>query len=219
MAPLIRTSRSEWIKAGLRALGRGGPDAVQVEPLAKELGASRGSFYWHFEDRDALLVAMLDTWEKATTEEVTAELEAGGGDASARLERLLALASPGVARTDLAVREWARSDQAVAERLRRIDSRRMDWLRTLLGTPSADPAETEARCLLAFSLLIAHQSITADHGPYSRADILNVSVRQLTTRPGQSSAPGPSALGCSSSKADAAVGRSRQICRASPNSP
>src|SRR5713226_4637645 len=143
MSAPTRTPRSKWIEAGLRALAAGGPDAVRIEPLAQALGVTRGGFYWHFSDRSALLEEMLDTWERATTEEVNERLEREGGDASARLRRLLALTSSRVLRTDLAVRDWSRRDPAVADRLRRIDNRRMDYLRSLFGAFFADPGAAE----------------------------------------------------------------------------
>ena len=82
--PPTRTPRSKWIEQGLRALAAGGPDAVRIEPLAQALGVTRGGFYWHFADRDALLEAMLDTWERATTDEVFERVEREGGDAGPR---------------------------------------------------------------------------------------------------------------------------------------
>ena len=179
MAAPTRTPRSKWIEQGLRALAAGGPDAVRVEPLARELGVTRGGCYWHFTDRSALLEEMLDTWERATTDEVVERLEREGGDASAKLRRLLALTSSSVLRTDLAVRDWARRDPAVAERLRRVDNRRMDHLRALFGTLGSDAADVEARCLLFFSLLIGNHSIAADHGARSRADVLALTLRLL----------------------------------------
>jgi AcrR family transcriptional regulator len=156
MAAPTRTPRSEWTKQGMRALAAGGPDAVRIEPLAQALGVTRGGFYWHFSDRGALLEEMLDTWERATTEEVTEQLEREGGDAGDKLRRLLALTSSSVLQTDLAVRDWARRDPAVAERLRRVDNRRMGHLRALFAGLSTDPAEVEASCLLTFSLLIGN---------------------------------------------------------------
>jgi AcrR family transcriptional regulator len=191
MAPPTRTPRSEWIRQGLRALAGGGPDAVRIEPLAKKLGVSRGGFYWHFEDRSALLAAMLDTWEQATTEEVAERLDREGGDATAKLRQLFTLTSPGVVKTDLAIRDWARRDHAVAERLRRIDNRRMGHLRALFAGLSTDPAEVEASCLLIFSLLIGNHYITADHDGYSRADVLELALRQLAARAGPGARPGP----------------------------
>jgi AcrR family transcriptional regulator len=179
MAPPIRTPRGEWIRQGLRALAEGGPGAVRIEPLARALGVTRGGFYWHFEDRQALLDGMLDTWERATTEKVAEHLDSEGGDAADKLRRLFALTSPAVVRTDLAIRDWARHDPAIAERLRRIDNRRMCQLRALFGALGAGPAEAEARSLLAFSLLIGNHYIAADHGPRSRADVIGLALGQL----------------------------------------
>jgi AcrR family transcriptional regulator len=179
MAAPTRTPRRKWIEEGLRALATGGPDAVRIDSLAKALGVTRGGFYWHFSDRSALLKEVLDTWEGATTDEVIERLEREGGDASAKLRRLLAFTSSNVLLTDLAVREWARREQTVAERLRRVDNRRMDYLRSLFGTLCADADDVEARCMLFFSLLIGNHSIAADHGTSNRADVLELALRQL----------------------------------------
>jgi AcrR family transcriptional regulator len=184
MAPPTRTPRSDWIRQGLRALAKGGPDAVRIETLAKELGVSRGGFYWHFADRSALLATMLDTWEHATTEEAAERLDSAGGDTPTKLRRLFTLTSPSVVETDLAIRDWARRDHTVAERLRRIDNRRMGYLRALFADLSTDPAEVEARCLLTFSLLIGNHNITVDHGSCTRTDVLELALRQLAARVG-----------------------------------
>jgi len=122
---------------------------------------------------------MLDTWERATTEEVAERLEREGGDAGAKLRRLFALASSRVLMTDLAVRDWARRDETVAERLRRIDNRRMDYLRSLFNSLSRDPDDVEARSMLAFSLLIGDHFIASDHGAHSRADVLELALQRL----------------------------------------
>ena len=179
MAAPTRTPRSKWIQEGLRVLAAGGPDAVRIEPLAQALGVTRGGFYWHFNDRSALLEEMLDRWERATTEEVIERLDREGGDASAKLRRLLALTSSSVLMTDLAVRDWSRREPAVAERLRRIDNRRMDYLRSLFGAFCVDADDIEARCMLFFSLLIGNHSIAADHGARSRADVLELALGRL----------------------------------------
>jgi AcrR family transcriptional regulator len=179
MAAPTRTPRTTWIKAGLRALAAGGPDAVRIEPLAQALGVTRGGFYWHFEDRQALLEEMLDTWERATTEEVIERLEREGGDARAKLRRLFALASSSVLLTDLAVRDWSRREPTVAERLRRVDNRRMGYLRSLFGAFCPDEDDVEVRSMLAFSLLIGNHFIASDHGARSRADVLALVLRRL----------------------------------------
>ena len=179
MAAPTRTPRRTWVEQGLRALAAGGPDAVRIEPLAQALGVTRGGFYWHFTDRRALLEEMLDTWERATTEQVIERLEREGGDPGAKLRRLFALTTPTVVMTDLAIRHWARRDQSVAERLRRVDNRRMNYLRLLFSAICRDENEVEARSTLAFSLVIGHHFMAADHGARSHADVLELAARWL----------------------------------------
>lgn len=181
MAPPTRTPRSTWIEAGLRALAAGGgPDAVRIEPLAKSLGVTRGGFYGHFAGRGALLEAMLDTWERATIDEVLMEVERSGGDAREKIRRAGALTfSDELLPVELAIRDWARHDGAVADRLRRVDNRRMAYLRQLFASFCADEDEIEARAVLAFSLAIGYHFIAADSGSRNRRDALELAVRRL----------------------------------------
>jgi AcrR family transcriptional regulator len=180
MAAITRTPRSRWIEEGLRALAAGGPDAVRVEALAQALGVTKGGFYGHFADRGALLEEMLDSWERKATDEVLERVERKGGDVRTRLRRAGALTfSSELLPIDLAIRDWARRDQAVAERLRRVDNRRMEYLRLLFGALCPDEEEVEARCILAFSLVIGHHFLAADHGARSHADVLELAARWL----------------------------------------
>ena len=176
-----RTPRGRWVEEGLRALGDGGLDAVRIEPLAQAIGVTKGGFYWHFADRGALLDEVLDAWERANLEDVIEAVERGGGDARVRLRRLfgLAFAGTGALRTDLAVRDWARRDPAVAERVRRVDNRRMEYLRGLFGALGGGEAEVEARCLMALSLWIGNHFLAADHPGRSRAEVLERAGRLL----------------------------------------
>ena len=180
MVAITRTPRSRWIEEGLRALAAGGPDAVRVEVLAQSLGVTKGGFYGHFADRNALLEEMLDTWERKAIDEVLERVERQGGDARARLRRAGALTfSRELLPVDLAVRDWARRDPAVAERLRRVDNRRMDYLRLLFGAICPDQDEVEARSMLAFSLAIGDHFMAADHGARSHADVLEFAASWL----------------------------------------
>lgn len=185
---VARTPRHKWIDEGLRALAAGGPDAVQIEALAKALGVSRGGFYGYFADRRALLEEMLDRWEREVTDDVEARIEKEGGDAKARLRHLFAIVDSGGGigadiTTDLAIRDWGRRDPAVAERLRRVDNRHMDYLRSLFRAFCADEDEVEARCLITFSLYIADQFMFADRGDRSRADVHELTARWLLDSP------------------------------------
>ena len=180
MAAITRTPRSRWIEEGLRALAAGGPDAVRVEALAQALGVTKGGFYGHFAGRNALLDEMLDSWERMSIDEVLERVERKGGDARAKVRLAGALTfSSQLLPIDLAIRDWSRRDQAVAERLRRVDNRRMDYLRLLFGAICRDEAEVEARSTLAFSLVIGHYFMAADHGARSHADVLELAAKWL----------------------------------------
>ncbi|TDB88669.1 TetR/AcrR family transcriptional regulator [Actinomadura sp. KC216] len=177
-----RTPRGKWIEEGLRALVAGGPEAVRIEALAQALGVSKGGFYGYFRNRDALLVEMLDAWEYEVTESVIEEAESGGGDARAKLERLFSIVATadGTVRSttaELAIRDWARRDATVAERLRRVDNRRMDYLRSVFSSFCPDEDEVEVRCLIAVSVRIGNHFHAADNGKRSRAEVMEL-IRQ-----------------------------------------
>jgi AcrR family transcriptional regulator len=180
MAAVARTPRSSWIDAGLRVLGVGGPDAVRIEQLAEALGVTRGGFYWYFKDRKAFLEEMLDTWESRSIDQALERVESEGGDARDKVRRAGMLTfSRELLPIDLAVRDWARRDSSVAARLRRVDNRRMEYLRALISTFCADPVDVEARGMLAFSLGIANHFIAAEHETSNRAEVLEAAMKRV----------------------------------------
>jgi AcrR family transcriptional regulator len=170
----LRTPREAWVEAGLAALAAGGADAVRVEALAKALGVTKGGFYGYFADRDALLEAMLDTWEREATSDVLARVGQRSGDVQerARLAGRLTFSGDRLLPIDLAVRDWARRDEAVAARLRRVDNERMALLREAIGSFCPDPDEVEARSLLAFCAAIGRHLLAADHNGRTRDQVL-----------------------------------------------
>jgi AcrR family transcriptional regulator len=178
---MTRTPRARWIEEGLNALGSGGPDAVRIERLAQALGVTKGGFYGYFADRDELLEEMLATWERVVIDEAIGRVEAGGGDARAKLRRLFGLGSfrGDLLKIELSIRDWARRDKAVASRLRRVDNRRMEYLRTLFGAFCADEDDVELRCTIVMSLFIAGHFYTVDHGQLTRADVIELALGRL----------------------------------------
>ncbi|HST54443.1 MAG TPA: helix-turn-helix domain-containing protein [Solirubrobacteraceae bacterium] len=175
----VRTPRDAWVGAALQALAAGGPEAVRVEALAASLGVSKGGFYWQFTDRRALLEELLHTWEQAGTEDVIARIDGQPGDPRAKLRELFALAPSADFAVELALREWARRDSDVAERLHRVDDRRMRFLRSLFGQFCVDENDVEARSMLAYSLLIGSYFIAAQHDQKTRFQVLQLAVERL----------------------------------------
>jgi len=179
----MQTPPAAWIEAGLRALGKGGPEAVRVEVLARSLGVTKGSFYWSFEDRPALMEAILDRWEAGTVEEVMSRVEAEGEGPSAKLRLLFSVARGedlrDLVRAELAIRNWARHEESVRKRLRRVDGRRMDYMRALFAAAGAEEAVAEARSLIVFSLFVGSPFVAVEHPGMSRAEVIDAALEDL----------------------------------------
>ena len=176
----VRTPRGAWVHAALQALAAGGPDAVRVENLAVSLGVSKGGFYWHFADRQALLEEMLDTWEKTGTEDIIARVASQPGDARAKLQKLFDItSSPEGLAVELAVRDWSRRDGDVAGRLRRADNRRMTFVRSLFGEFCADQDDVEVRSMMSYSMVIGSYFVAVEHGDKTRSQVLQLAIDHL----------------------------------------
>lgn len=180
----VRTPRAAWIEAALKALSTGGVEAVRVEALAASLGVSKGGFYWHFKDRRALLEEMLDAWERAVAGDVIVRIESEQDEPRAKFGQLFELARTADFGVELAVRDWARRDEAVAVRVRRVDNRRMEYLRSLFAQLGLDEEEAEARSLLAFSLFIGTYFIAAEHQGRTRSEVLQLALDRLLVTTG-----------------------------------
>jgi AcrR family transcriptional regulator len=128
-----RLGREDWILAGFRALVRGGQAALRVEPVARDIGATKGSFYWHFADPGDWHKAMLAYWEDRAFSAIVAALEPVA-PGEARLRGVIGMAvanrDPGYggAMAEPALRDWARYDGRVAAAVIRVDQARVDWL-------------------------------------------------------------------------------------------
>ncbi|MFT7595079.1 MAG: AcrR family transcriptional regulator [Paracoccaceae bacterium] len=132
-----RLTREDWLRAGFHALSDGGPSTLKAEPLARRMGTTKGSFYWHFPDVPGFQAAMLDHWEQRAFAEIVTYLEAEPS-LPKRLRRLgqIAATLPGAefggVAIEAAIRAWARSDDIVNAAVQRIDARRLAYLRELL---------------------------------------------------------------------------------------
>jgi AcrR family transcriptional regulator len=134
-------SAKDWLDQGLRTLAKQGFTALKAEPLAKAMGVSRGSFYWHFADIGAFHRAILDHWRDVSVEQVIADLEALSPDANA-LDVLLNRAFGGTPPPlESAMRSWAARDPVARSAVQAVDQRRMGYIEKLLGG-SGLPAET-----------------------------------------------------------------------------
>jgi AcrR family transcriptional regulator len=132
---MVRLERSEWLRAARLALLRHGASGVRVEPLAKSLGVTKGSFYWHFKDRAALLEALLREWEqeKSLLSELVGRADRRGAlDAFfGELARRVRVSERGEWPSDAAIFAWAGVSPAVAKRADREERARIRLLQQL----------------------------------------------------------------------------------------
>jgi len=147
-------SVEQWRSAALQALAEGGLRAVAIESLARALGVTKGSGYWHFENRAALLRATLEEWETKTTERVIARLEAIA-DPRARLSALMrtAFTKSLDARVYLALAS-AGHEPLVAATLRRVAQRRIGYLAACYEALGHTPPVASRRALVAYSVYL-----------------------------------------------------------------
>jgi AcrR family transcriptional regulator len=160
-----------WLNAALHVLASSGVEAVRVERLAKSLGITKGSFYWHFKDRLGLLEAMLLSWRQRATLRVIDRLERRSVSAADRLKQLLALTrvnSPTAhdrADIEAAIRLWGRSDAKVASAILEIDRLRLGYIKSLIESTNISGAESAARAVLIYAFMLAEASVGAAIDP------------------------------------------------------
>jgi AcrR family transcriptional regulator len=120
---------ADWLKAAARRLVAGGSEAVAVEPLAREMGVTKGSFYWHFRNRPALLEALVADWESRATAPLLERLKRLGGGPADRLAALMAtVAAEGGGSLDPSMRAWAESDARASAAVGRVDAVRLAYI-------------------------------------------------------------------------------------------
>jgi AcrR family transcriptional regulator len=149
-----------WIEAATEVLVDEGIDHVRVDVLAQQLGVTRGSFYWHFRDREELLRSVLAAWRRHATEELTRRLEMTNPDPRVQLRDVLTLpfrgrAAARAARIELAIRAWARRDQMARYAVDEADASRLGYIAQLFSQLGFGVGEARMRAQMLYGLLVA----------------------------------------------------------------
>jgi AcrR family transcriptional regulator len=141
-------SARDWLDQGLKALASRGFTALKAEPLAKAMGVSRGSFYWHFADIGAFHAAVLARWHEVAAEQIIANIEAASKDENP-LALLLRRVFGERLTLERAVRTWANVDPAARTAVQAIDRRRLNYVESLLTQSglATDAARDRAQIL------------------------------------------------------------------------
>lgn len=180
-----RLDREAWIHAGLRGLSERGPAALRAEPLARELGVSKGSFYWHFVNLAAFEAAIIDYWVAVATRDIIDEVESGAQGAAERLALLVERstepppAAVGGRRVEGAIRCWARGDTRVGERLREVDAARLAFCAALFRAHGLPAAQARQRGRLLYAGLIGLEQLDLAELAELRRDLQALLARLL----------------------------------------
>ena len=155
-----RLSREDWAAAALDAIASGGIEAIAVEPIAQTLGATKGSFYWHFKNRDALVEAALSLWEKRHTDAVIEFLDREP-EAAMRLRLLIQAAYEGAPGDRVEIALLANPNHRAARRvLQRVAERRVGYLADQLESLGWEPVEARDRAILIGYLYVGSMQMT-----------------------------------------------------------
>jgi AcrR family transcriptional regulator len=151
-----RLAPDDWASAALRVIGRDGLGAVAVESIAAELGTTKGSFYWHFSSRDALIRAALDRWEQLWTEAVIARLEREA-DPAKRLKMVIAAGFESGPSDRVEIALIANPDHPAAVRaVRRVAERRIAYMTEQLRSLGWRTEEAYDRAVLLYYVYVGY---------------------------------------------------------------
>lgn len=166
-----RISKDEWLEAALNALEGEGVRGVRIEVLARTLGISKSGFYWHFRDREELLRQMLAYWEYAFTDVVIKSLSQSTLPPRERLmEAMHMVDNHKLAKFDLSIRSWANHDTRVMGIVKRVDRKRLEFVKALLAESGfrGEDLETRARLMMVFNSMAHTMQLGVPKKDYSK---------------------------------------------------
>lgn len=161
-----KLGKIDWIKSGFRALCVGGANAIRVEVLAREIGTTKGSFYWHFKDLADLQIAMLDYWQNHGTTQVIDIAEEIANPKEAILDIVArAIVGPpeevGGIIAEVAIRDWGRWNDLANARIIHVDKSRIDYLSELFQKSGYDAATAKQKAQILYSTYVGAMHLRA----------------------------------------------------------
>ena len=155
-----RLNRAEWLARALEVLGKKGAGELTVDSLARHLGVTKGSFYWHFKDRADFFRQLIEYWDEHFTRTVIAEISTRDNSPEERLLDLMQLVhAKRLDRFEMPVRAWAQQSPALAPLVRRVDKRRIEFVMSLFMEAGFDADEAEMRTRIFLTYMITQRSL------------------------------------------------------------
>jgi AcrR family transcriptional regulator len=169
-------SAKDWLDQGLKTLASDGFTALKAEPLAKAMGVSRGSFYWHFADIGAFHAAILKHWREIAAEQIIANLEAHKSHDNP-LASLLRQAFGGRLVLEKAVRTWATLDPVARSAVQAIDRRRLGYVESLFKASGLPDDVARARAQIIYWAFLGFALSDKPLPPARQAEVLEELLR------------------------------------------
>ena len=158
-----RLSKEEWLARSLEVLGKKGASELTVESLAQKLGVTKGSFYWHFKNRDNFFRQLIEYWDEQFTQTVIANISSLGVPPEERLLELMRLVlAKRLDRFEMPVRAWAQQNPALAPLVRSVDRHRMLFVKALFREMGFDEGEADMRTRIFLTYMITQRYLLPD---------------------------------------------------------
>lgn len=177
-----RLTREDWIAVARKALIASGVDDVKVDVLARRLRVTRGSFYWHFKNRQELLDALLTDWEANNRREITAiatRTQEGEGELL-ELFRIWLGEDPNFPAFDIAIRVWARKARPVAKLVGEIDEAWVASFQRIFERSGMDATEAFVRARITYFHQIGYYALSISESLAERARLAPIYYKALT---------------------------------------
>lgn len=151
----VRFSREVWLEKALDVLRLEGNAGLQIENITKRLGVTKGSFYWHFKDKNDFRRSILDYWDQVYTKRVVAKIEATGGTAKEKLRTVMDMVSrDNLSGYDEFIDGWASHEPEIATRVQKVYDYRFQYTRSLLAEMGFKGMDLETRAVACLGFLM-----------------------------------------------------------------
>ena len=184
--PRGKLTKNDWINAGLNTRVKKGIDSVRVELMSKQLKVSRGSFYWHFKNRQEWLNKILERWRETATITVIRRFNYEQMSPNDILVEMTSLPHHGesaqrAADIELAIRAWARRDDAARTFVDEVDQERMSFLTEIFRQidPNSSVVNVQNKAFILYSLLLSESLVKYNVNPESRSSRAKYIIEKL----------------------------------------
>ena len=174
----LKLSQENWLVAALDVLSKDGIEKVKVEPLAVYLGVTKGSFYWHFKNREALFTQMVDYWA-AVQNDIIDHLGESALEPKQRLWNVLQFIGRKDSRHDVAIRAWARNNNYAAQAITAIDGRRLTFCEKLFEQMGFADDEIKLRARLVYYYQVGEYTVLEQDAAPQRLALSELRYKML----------------------------------------